>query len=182
MDRDENQRQQRIRQLYEQEGWSCAGIARELGLSRQRVFQIKDSLGLTRPSGMPQATRLARIAQLMRQGKSQRAIARVLRVSADLVSRDLAQHPQREALITAQREAKPSWQRRAKIPALIRAGKTGPEIAELLGVSSSVIVNDYAAMKLSPDLKAKVHENAKAAISAAVMARNHARAAAGRTE
>lgn len=181
MDRDDTQRQQRIRQLYEVEGHSCAQIGRTLGLSRQRVCQIKDELGLAKPDGVGQEKRQARIATLMRQGKTRAAIARTLKLSKATVARDIAEHPESAALLRAQHEARPTVQRRTKIPALILAGKTGPEIAEILGVSASVIVNDFAAMDLSRELKTKIHENARHAISASVLARNAARAAAGRS-
>lgn len=179
MDRDDTQRQQRIRHLYEVEGHSCAQIGRTLGLSRQRVCQIKDELALTKPGRADQEKRQACIALLMRQGKTRAAIARSLNLSKATVARDIAEHPDRDALTHAQYKARPTVQRRRKIPALILAGKTGPEIAEVLGVSASVIVNDFTALKLSAELKAKVHENARNAISAGVLARNAARAEAG---
>jgi DNA-binding NarL/FixJ family response regulator len=182
MDRDDDQRQQRIRQLYEQQGWNCTRIAREVGLSRQRVFQIKQLLGLRKPNEMPPADRQARIAELMREGKSRRDIAQMLGISMDRVAKDLARNPQRGALLKAHRAAQPTAQRRAQVPALIAAGKTAPEIAKVLGASTSMIVNDFARIELSPALKAKVHENAKAARMAGMAARNRARAAAGRSE
>lgn len=178
MDRETLHRQQRIRQLYEQEGWGCARIARELIISRQRVFQVKKELGLKKPGSapLPEAERLVKLAELMRKGWTNRNIARSLNVAGEVVARDLAQHPEREALLQARKETRPAWRRRQQILGLIEQGLTGPQIAKRLHVSQTMIASDRKVLKLSPELKAKVRENARVATGRSVAAYNRARA------
>lgn len=176
MDREALHRQQYIRQLYEQEGWGCARIGRELGLTRQRVFQVKEQMRLKRPGDMSIEQRMAKIEALMRDGHTQRRIAKVLHVSREVVSQTLAKHPERQAILQAWREAQPVWKRRREIPALIENGLTGTQIAKRLCVSQAMIACDFKALNLSADLQAKVRENARVATGSSVASRNRGRA------
>ncbi|MGN6111736.1 MAG: DeoR family transcriptional regulator [Luteimonas sp.] len=150
-----------VRRLH-QRGMSQAAIAREIGVSRQRVWQlIRDmDLGANRPT--PEERR-NRLPQLLRQGLLNFQIARALGTTPYAIEQDLAALPDREALLEARRLARPSWRRRHQIPELIRKGLSTPEIARALGVGITTIRRDIVALELPPALHRKCLANGKAA-------------------
>lgn len=149
-----------VRRLHQQ-GMRQSAIAREIGVSRQRVWQlIRDmDLGANRPN--PEQRR-KRLPQLLRQGMLNYQIARALGTTPYAIEQDLATLPDREALLEARRLARPCWRRRQQIPGLIERGLTTPEIAEVLRVSATTVQRDIKALQLSPALQKKRMANSAA--------------------
>lgn len=150
-----------VRRLHQQ-GMSQSAIARELGVSRQRVWQLVKDMGLGANRTTPEQRR-NRLPQLLRQGLSKTKIAKALGTTPYAIEQDLAALPDREALLEARRMARPSWRRRHQIPDLIRNGLSTPEIASALGVGITTIRRDIDAMELPPALQRKCLANGRGA-------------------
>ncbi len=167
-------RDQQIRRMHAQ-GLTMTDIGVELGVSRQRVAQLADRLGLAWAKAMPEAERWKRLPALLRQGLTYGQIAERLGVHEQVIAKDLRTMPHGKRLRKEQRQAKPSGKRREKIPALIEKGLSAPQIAERLGVVTSTIYRDLAWMKLPAKLHRKRMQNGRdaqaRALRAAVMAR-----------
>ncbi len=149
-----------VRRLHEQ-GMSQSAIGRELGISRQRVWQLIQEMGLgaNRPTA---EQRREQLPHLLRRGMLNYQIARALGTTPYAIEQDLATLPDREALLEARRLARPCWRRRLQIPGLIERGLTTPEIAEVLRVSATTVQRDIKALQLSPALQKKRMANSAA--------------------
>jgi transposase len=158
---DENAHSHDVRRLHQQ-GMSQSAIARKLGVSRQRVWQLIQEMGLGANRPTPEQRR-KRLPQMLRQGLSKNKIAQALGTTPYAIEQDLAALPDCEALLEARRLARPSWRRRHQIPGLIRKGLSTPEIAMTLGVGITTIRRDIVALKLSPELQKKCLANGRAA-------------------
>jgi transposase len=146
----------------QKEGLSQSAIARDLGISRQRVWQLLHRQGLAGSGKPPAEQRRAKMPALLRQGLSNAQIGKRLGVTSSTIVRDLSTLPDREALLEARRLAKPSWHRRALVPDLIRQGMATPDIARHLGVGTSTAQRDVKALALTKALERKRLANAKA--------------------
>lgn len=78
-------RRQKVIELHEQ-GLAGGAIGRELGITRQRVHQLRVLLGLTVTDTV--AERRAEVAELIKAGKSPRHIRQVFECSNDVLYRD----------------------------------------------------------------------------------------------
>jgi DNA-binding NarL/FixJ family response regulator len=151
-----------VPQLYKK-GLSQAAIARQLGISRQRVWQLLHGQGLVGSDKPSPQLRREQLPQLLRQGLSNTQIAKRLGVGYSTIKQDLSQLPDRTALLEARRMAQPSWRRRKQVPDLIREGLATPDIARRLGVGITTIQRDVLALGLPKSLARKRLANARAA-------------------
>ena len=102
MDRTDHARRQALIELNA-EGLDGGAIGRALGISRQRVHQLRKELGLASPID----ARRRRVAQLIHEGQSCAQIARLLQVSLDNITNDARQLGMLEQLRQNRRMARP---------------------------------------------------------------------------
>lgn len=130
-------------------GVSQSEIAREVGLSRQRISQICKRLGISIPPPAHQQ-RLANLPALMREGLSIEKIATRLDVSYNCVRCAIQRLPDRDELEKARANARPSIVRRRRIQQFIKSGMAIPGIAGKLDVDVELVRRD---MKRDPNLR-----------------------------
>lgn len=168
-----------FRKLYAQEGMTQSKIAREMGLSRQRVFQLIDELKVKKRVRPTREQRIKKIPALIRAGMSGREIAQHLQINRSVLYLDIeAMRPTMSQKLLDQYyrngvdrraekatgRANPLFaaaiaKRRAAILKLVDQGKSLSEIGTKFKVSAQTIRNDLTAMGVSDRVEAKVHAN-----------------------
>lgn len=155
------QRDQIIRRMHRR-GATMTDIGLELGVSRQRVAQLADRLGLEWAKKPSAQVRQRKLPALLRQGLPDREIAQRLGVGEDIIGRDVRAMRGTKQLRKQQRQARPGGKRRDKIPALIEKGLSAPAIGKRLGVATSTIYRDLTLLKLPGRLHRKRLDNGRA--------------------
>ena len=130
------------------QGVSQSSIAREVGLTRQRIWQVCKGLGLPRVQRRPREDRVRLLPGLMQQGLTNTQIADRLGVSHGCVVRDLRSLPKYQKLLATRAAAKPAAVRRGKIPGLLEQGMSRRQIADSLGVDLPTIQRDMRRMQI----------------------------------
>ncbi len=166
-----------IRSLYKQ-GVSQSGIAREIGVSRQRLYQLMDELRVRKRKRLTPQERERKILDMIRAGKTGQAIADELGIGKTAIYRDIArikdkmpktlQAQYRENKVAPLRARRgirhPLYaaaidKRRSRIMALIEKGWSLGRIGEKLAVTGQTIRNDLTAMGTNAKIEAKIHAN-----------------------
>jgi DNA-binding CsgD family transcriptional regulator len=180
-----------LRKLYVDEGMKQSQIARELGLSRQRVYQLIDELKIKRRKRLTRPERQKKIPALIRAGLSGREIAQHLQIDRSVLYLDIEglrptmsqrlldqyyENGTSRRVEKAKGRAIPKFaetiaRRRGAILALVDQGKTLGQIGARFKVSAQTIRNDLTAMGVSRRVEAKVHAN-RVAQSARTRAKN----------
>lgn len=174
---DSAKRDDMVRDLYRQ-GRTQSEIAREVGLSRQRIFQLLETLRVKKRVVPPRAERVRQIPSLIRQGLNGAAIARHFGISQGAVYQDIAivkpkmsaklaghYHENRVAGLRARTGLRSRHtetaidKRRSKVLPLIEKGMSLGAIGKKLGVTGQTIRNDLRALKVSDRIEQKVHAN-----------------------
>jgi transposase len=171
------QRDDLIRSLYKQ-GTSQSDIAREIGVSRQRLYQLMDELRVRKRKRITPEQRERQILAMVRAGRTGQEIAKHFGVGKTAIYRDIARlKPKMPKTLLAQyRENKvaplraragirhPLYEaaidkRRTKIVPLIEKSWSLGRIAAKLGVTGQTIRNDLDAMGTTKALEARIHAN-----------------------
>lgn len=166
-----------IRKLYA-EGVSQSDIARQIGVSRQRLYQLLDELRVRKRKRLSPQERERKILSMIRAGKTGQAIADELGIGKTAVYRDIARlkDSMPTTLLSKYRDNKavklrarrglrhPLYEaaidkRRSKILALIEKGWSLGRIGEKLGCTGQTIRNDLTAMGTNAKIEAKIHAN-----------------------
>ena len=119
---------------------SFTRAAAQLGVSRQRVWQLRKSLGLSRPYSA-RKKRLPIVAALVKQGLRPTEIAAQLGVLRSLIGNDM--------LALGLKAKAPTEQREEEIRRLIAAGKNRAAIGRALSLSPVTIRNDCRKLGLT---------------------------------
>lgn len=130
---------QRLKGLHDQK-LDGGEIAAQLGVSRQRVWQLRKSLGLSRPHSA-RKKRLPIVAALVKQGLRPTEIAAQLGVLRSLIGNDMLALGLKAKTHTEQREE--------EIRRLIAAGKNRAAIGRALSLSPVTIRNDCRKLGLT---------------------------------
>jgi transposase len=166
-----------IRSLYKQ-GVSQSDIAREIGVSRQRLYQLLEDLRVRKRKRITPEQRERQILAMVRAGKTGMDIAQHFGVGKTAIYRDIARlKPRMPKTVLAQyRENKvaplraragirhPLYEaaidkRRGRILPLIEKGWSLGRIAAKFDVTGQTIRNDLAAMGTTAKVEAKIHAN-----------------------
>lgn len=125
---------------------TAAQISRETGVHIRTVKSHLAALGLEAPSPYKRQSkgahdRRAQLPDLIAQGMTNPQLAKRFGVSTSAISND-CQALGLKANRAKRRDAGRTSERKAKIPALIEQGMTGPEIAAQLGCSRASVAKD----------------------------------------
>jgi DNA-binding XRE family transcriptional regulator len=166
-----------IRKLYAQ-GASQSDIARQVGLSRQRLFQLMDELRIPKRKRLTPEQRIKQVPVLIRAGLTGEKMAEKLGVKKAAMYRDIARAKPHLSKATrlkylenwyaklrakqGQRDPRTLEQidkRRSKILPLIEKGWTLGRIADKFQVTGQTIRNDLVAMKVGKRVEEQVQAN-----------------------
>lgn len=165
-----------IRKLYS-EGASQSDIARQVGVSRQRLHQLMDELRIAKRKRLTPEQRIKQVPVLIRAGLTGEQMAEKLGVKKAAMYRDIARAKPGLSKATrlkyfenwyatlrakGQRDPRTLEQvnkRRARILPLIQKGWTLGRIADKLQVTGQTIRNDLLAMGTSKRVEEQIHAN-----------------------
>lgn len=168
-----------VRKLYATKGMTQSKMSRELGVSRQRVFQLIDELKIKRRARPTRAERMKKIPALIEAGLSGQEMAQHLQVHKSIFYLDLeAVRPKLSKRLLqlyydngsnrrsekAKGRPHPLYadaitKRQAAVLGLIDQGKTLGQIGVRFKVSGQTIRNDLKRLGLTKRLEAKIQAN-----------------------
>lgn len=153
-------------------GATQSQVARTIGVTRQRLHQLSEQLGLQWPAPMSLEERRRQLPGLMRQGLTNDQIAEHLGVSRFTVHMTMRSLPNIEQLRLQRAKARPKRQgvvsakrlqaiakRRAAIVPLIERGWSLGRIARHLKVTGQTVRNDLLALGTNRRMEARIHAN-----------------------